>query len=119
MLFLDCSCLNLSLEIFLDFCDFLSIFRAFKQFLDVFWNCFCIKNKFEKKVKEKSILSVWAEPEGPTRTDPHSPQPATARAEPIWAAQLRALPGLHRSLAPPRLQRPCRSRHELPRCAPI
>jgi hypothetical protein len=47
------------------FCDFRSIFRAFKQFLDVFWNCFRIKNKFEKKQQNLSYQigpSPWARP---------------------------------------------------------
>jgi hypothetical protein len=47
-----------------NFCDFRSIFRAFKQFLEFFWNCFRIKNNFEKN---KQTLSNWAEPEGPTQ----------------------------------------------------
>jgi hypothetical protein len=34
MFYLDCSCLNLSLGIFLEFLDSRSIFRAFTQFLD-------------------------------------------------------------------------------------
>jgi hypothetical protein len=55
-----------------NFCDFRSIFRAFKQFLDVFWNCFRIKNKFEKKTT-KPILPDWAEPVGPTQPTPAQP----------------------------------------------
>jgi hypothetical protein len=49
-----------------NFCDFRSIFRAFKQFLDFFWNCFALKINSEKT----QILSNWAEPEG--RTQPPS-----------------------------------------------
>jgi hypothetical protein len=40
MLYLDCSYLNLPLGIFLDFYDFLSIFRALKHFKGISWNCF-------------------------------------------------------------------------------
>jgi hypothetical protein len=47
-----------------NFCDFRSIFRAFKQFLEFIWNCFRIKNNFEKN---KQTLSNWAELEGPTQ----------------------------------------------------
>jgi hypothetical protein len=49
MLYLDCSCLNLSLEFFRKFCDFSSIFRAFKT-ISTFSGIFSgNKNKFEKR----------------------------------------------------------------------
>jgi hypothetical protein len=47
-----------------NFCDFLSIFRAFKQFPEFIWNCFRIKINFKKN---KQTLLNWAEPEGPTQ----------------------------------------------------
>jgi hypothetical protein len=42
-----------------NFRDFRSIFRSFKQFLVFFWNCFRIKNKFEKKTKPTLMGRAW------------------------------------------------------------
>jgi hypothetical protein len=62
---LDCSCPNLALGIFSGFfCDFRSIFRAFKQFLDFSGIVFALKINLKKN---KQTLSNWAEPEGPTQ----------------------------------------------------
>jgi hypothetical protein len=46
-------------EFFWNFCDFRNIFRAFKQFLGFFWNCFRIKNNFEKKEKKEKIYPIY------------------------------------------------------------
>jgi hypothetical protein len=54
MLYLDCSCLNLSLGISWNFCDFLSIFSAFNELLEFLWNSFILKiysRNFFKKTK--------------------------------------------------------------------
>jgi hypothetical protein len=67
-------------EFFWNFCDFRSIFCAFKQFL-VFSEIV-----FALKINSKNLLSVWAEPEGPTHLRP----PLAARqahlgpTEPDW-----------------------------------
>jgi hypothetical protein len=78
MLYLDCSCLNLSLGISWNFCDFLGIFRASKHFLGISWICFCTEKYFEKK--RKSTLPDWAEPEArPNPLRPHRPNTPARR----------------------------------------
>jgi hypothetical protein len=87
MLYLDFSCLNLSLGIFLEFCDFLSIFSALNELLEFLWNSFVLKMYFrKKKKKKKTILPVWAEPVGSTRLHPlRTPALRPARpTKPIW-----------------------------------
>jgi hypothetical protein len=63
MLYLNCSCLNLALEFFLKIWNFSGIFRDFIDLSRYFWIYLCRGKYFEKK----SILSNWAEPEGPTQ----------------------------------------------------
>jgi hypothetical protein len=60
-------------EFLWNFCDFRSIFRAFKHFLDFFWNCFALKIN-----SKKQILSNWAEPKGPTQVCSSPPGPREA-----------------------------------------
>jgi hypothetical protein len=59
-----------------NFCDFRSIFRVFKQFLEFFWNCFRIKNNFEKNKPYLTGPSPKARP----RSAPAQP---SARVGPI------------------------------------
>jgi hypothetical protein len=47
-----------------NFCDYRSIFRVFKQILGFSGIVFALKIISKKR---KSILSIWAEPEGPTQ----------------------------------------------------
>jgi hypothetical protein len=79
MLYLDCSCLNLSLGIFLDFCDFLGIFRASKHFLGISWICSCTEKYFEKKenLPYRIVPSQRPDPTRSARTGP-TRQPAVA-----------------------------------------
>jgi hypothetical protein len=59
-----------------NFCDVRSIFHAFKQILGFSGIVFALKNNFEKK--RKPILSIWAEPEGPTHLALWAQTPAVA-----------------------------------------
>jgi hypothetical protein len=82
-------------EFFWNFCDFRSIFRAFKQFLEFFWNCFHIKNKFEKNKPYLTRPSPKARP----RSAPAQP---SAHAGPIWARRRGdGVPGRETGRRPP------------------
>jgi hypothetical protein len=90
-----------------NFCDFRSIFRVFKQFLEFFWNCFHIKNNFEKN--NKSYLtgpspkarprSAPAQPPGPA--GPIQP-PARGRVGHDWGRRRCRLGREHPGLLRPR-----------------
>jgi hypothetical protein len=66
MLYLDCSCLNLALGIFLKFLEFFGYFSWLYRFIKTFLDLSLPRKIFRKK--NKSILSNWAEPEGPTQS---------------------------------------------------
>jgi hypothetical protein len=85
-LYLDSSCPNVSLGIFLEFLGFSEYFSCL---VSIFWNfriCFCAGKYFEKK--KKTFLSSWAEPVGPTQ-----PTRAQPRARPGPSARGRGLYG--------------------------
>jgi hypothetical protein len=82
MLYLDCSCLNLSLGIFLEFCDLSSIFGAFKTISRFSGIVYGIKNKFEKNLSNPFGPSPWARPPAPaTPAAGHSRRPARGPSE--------------------------------------
>jgi hypothetical protein len=81
MLYLDCSCLNLDLGIFLKFLEF---FRVFFVALSIYLDNSGFIFAQEKYFGKKHFLSTWAEPVGSTRTCPARPrQPKPGTAGPI------------------------------------
>jgi hypothetical protein len=105
MLYLDCSCPNLSLGIFLEFCDFRSIFRASKQFLVFTGIVFALKINSEI-LKNYPFLygpSPWARP------SPSRPNHQARKAHwPPWPGRAVAMAGAT----------PWRARHARPHPAP-
>jgi hypothetical protein len=79
MLYLDCSCHNLSLEIFLELLWFSEYFRAFKIVSRLSRIVSGIKNKFEKNLSYWIGSSPWPDP---TRSAPAQPP---IRARPVEA----------------------------------
>jgi hypothetical protein len=75
MLYLDYSCLNLSLGIFL---EFFVIFRVFFVALEIYLDNTGFIFAQEKYFKKKNLLSNWAEPGGPTQLAPAHPRPRPA-----------------------------------------
>jgi hypothetical protein len=74
MLYLDCSCLNLLLRIFLEFLEFFVYFPCLRCIFKTF-----VKTKYFLKKGGKPLLWVWVEPEGPTHTDPARSDPSENR----------------------------------------
>jgi hypothetical protein len=87
MFYLDCSCLNLSLGIFLEFLGFSDYFSCFKVFSELFLELRMHWEIFRKK-KKKTYLSDWAEPAAqPNPPAPARSGPAANPARPICQSE--------------------------------